>query len=107
MIQIEILGSVLSDGIVDIYIGLDVVSATSNYLDAVRYTFPDAAMVIGAADEGGTMAGSTSHIEVCDIVVDAEANSVIFGDGSFIADNTLGSSHGCLSTTYHQHMSSV
>ena len=104
----EILGSVLNDdGTADIFIGLDVVSANTCYLDAARYTFPDGATVLGAVDDGGTMSSSTSQIEVCEIVVDAEANSATFGDGSFIADTTTGSGWGCLSTTYHTHVVNV
>ena len=64
-------------------------------------------MVYGGLDAGGTMPGSTSQIDVCDIVVDDATNSVIFGDGSFLADTTSGSTYGCMSTTYHQHVVNV
>ena len=96
-----------ADGTADVFIGLDVVSANTCYLDAARYTFPDAATVLGAVDDGGTMSSSTSQIDVCDIVVDAEANSATFGDGSFIADTTTGSTYGCLSTQFHTHVVNV
>ena len=91
------------DGTADVIIGLSVVSATTEYVDAARYTFPEAVTVNGANDDGGTMPGSTSQIELCDIVVDTETNSAIFGDGSFLADSSSGSTYGCLSTTYHTH----
>jgi len=105
---VEILGSVLQDdGTADVYIGLQVTSATTEYLDAAKYTFPEEAMVYGGLDAGGTMPGSTSQIDVCDIVVDDATNSVIFGDGSFLADTTSGSTYGCMSTTYHQHVVNV
>ena len=96
---VEILGSYNNgDGTADVYIGLNVVSATTEYVDAARYGFPESATVLSAFDEGGTMPGSTSQIEVCDIIINEQINAAIFGDPQYLADTSSGSTYGCLST---------
>ena len=105
---VEILGSYNNgDGTADVYIGLNVVSATTEYVDAARYGFPESATVLSAFDEGGTMPGSTSQIEVCDIIINEQINAAIFGDPQYLADTSSGSTYGCLSTTYHRHVVTV
>ena len=94
------------DGTIDIVLNLNSQSPDVSYIDAVSYGFPDGIQINGGLDDNNSMPESTSSA-VCDITIQPETNSIVFGDLNFLDDSNTGSGWGCFSTDNHMHTVNV
>ena len=70
------------DGTIDIVLNLIHKAPDVSYIDAGSYSFPDGIQINGGLDDNNSMPESTSSA-VCDITIQPETNSIIFGDLNF------------------------
>ena len=99
--SISVMGSVLNDdGTADVLVAVTVASPDVSYMDAIALTFPTDITINSGAVTSGTMPDGTSSA-TCGITLGTTANSIIFGDASFVDDPATGSGWGCFNFATH------